>query len=232
MEVIVPAAGLSTRFPNMKPKYLLLDKNDRMMLAKSINPYLSEGHNVTVGILQAHIDKYDSYNLLKAQFGDKINIVVIPKVTSGPADTVYQIIKAANIPEDSEFLIKDCDSYFTHTNTPGNYICISRIANHFMLSNLAAKSFVVSNEQGIITDIIEKKVVSDKFCVGGYKFESIKLYVDTYEKLNSNVHNEIFVSHIIQECLMNDCIFFEKDVQGYNDVGTIEDWQKYNESLT
>jgi hypothetical protein len=156
MEVIVPAAGLSTRFPNMKPKYLLLDKNDRMMLAKSINPYLSEGHNVTVGILQAHIDKYDSYNLLKAQFGDKINIVVIPKVTSGPADTVYQIIK----------------------------------------------------------------------------FESIKLYVDTYEKLNSNVHNEIFVSHIIQECLMNDCIFFEKDVQGYNDVGTIEDWRKYNESLT
>lgn len=232
MEIIVPAAGLSTRFPNMKPKYLLSDKNGRMMLAKSINPYLTEGHKVTVGILQAHIDKYDAYNLLKTEFGDTINIVVIPKVTTGPADTAYQIIKATNISEDSEFLIKDCDSYFTHTNTPGNYVCISRIANHFMLSNLAAKSFVVSNEQGIITDIIEKKVVSDKFCVGGYKFESIKLFVDTYEKLNSDVKNEIFVSHIIQECLMNNCIFFEKDVQGYSDVGTIEAWQKYNESLT
>ena len=27
MEVIVPAAGLSTRFPNMPPKYLLTDSN-------------------------------------------------------------------------------------------------------------------------------------------------------------------------------------------------------------
>ena len=101
-----------------------------------------------------------------------------------------------------------------------------------MLINLGAKSFVISNEQGIITDIIEKQVVSDKFCVGGYKFESVKEYCETYEKIVShNIQKEIFVSHIIQDMLLNDKIFVENQVMKYYDVGTAQDWKVYNESL-
>jgi hypothetical protein len=91
---------------------------------------------------------------------------------------------------------------------------------------------VISNEQGIITDIIEKQVVSDKFCVGGYKFESVKEYCETYEKIVShNIQKEIFVSHIIQDMLLNDKIFVENQVMKYYDVGTAQDWKVYNESL-
>lgn len=228
MEIIVPAAGLSTRFPNTKPKYLLRDHNGVMMLRKAIEIYLR--HRITVGILQKHIDEFDALNELKTEFGDTINIVVIPEVTKGPADTVYQIIKQDKT--EGQFLIKDCDSYFDHMILEGNYICITQIAEHEVLINLSAKSFVISNEQGIITNIIEKQVVSDKFCVGGYKFESAKEYCETYEKIVShNIQKEIFVSHIIQDMLLNDKIFVENQVMKYYDVGTAQDWKVYNESL-
>jgi dTDP-glucose pyrophosphorylase len=87
----------------------------------------------------------------------------------------------------------------------------------------------VSNNQGIITSIIEKQVVSDKFCVGGYKFESADMFMSAFEKLkNANV-KEIFVSHIIEECLNDGAIFKESAVTNYVDVGTAEEWFEYND---
>ena len=228
MEVIVPAAGLSTRFPNLPPKYLLRDESGTMMLRKALHPYLK--YPTTVGILQDHIDRYDAYNKLFEEFAFEIEIVTIPKVTKGPADTVYQIFNK-KVSHDGPFLIKDCDSYFNHEIVHGNYICVSKVQNNEILFNLAGKSFVKTNDQGIITDIVEKEVVSDKFCVGGYKFDSIKQYEKTFESIKNDV-NEIFVSHVIQKMLIDGEIFFENSVENYSDVGTIEEWKKYNESLT
>lgn len=228
MEVIVPAAGLSTRFPNMLPKYLLIDENGDMMLRKAIEPYLNL--NVTVGILQEHVEKYNAKEKIYEQFPENnINLVVLPQVTVGPAATINEIIRNAKI--DGDFLIKDCDSYFEHNITEGNYVCVSKVKENEVLYNLAGKSFIQSNEQGIVTEIIEKQVISDKFCVGGYKFSSVDEYLKAYEIVSQNVQSEIFVSHVIQYMLMHDHIFFENIVSNYSDVGTIEEWKKYNEFL-
>ena len=229
MEVIVPAAGLSTRFPNMPPKYLLTDSNGDMMLRKAVEPYLND--HVIIGILQEHDEKYNAKERIYEQFSkDSIDLVVLPQVTTGPAATIFEIIDRTKI--EGNFLIKDCDSYFEHTIAAGNYVCVSKVKQNEILYNLAGKSFVQSNDQGIITEIIEKQVISDKFCVGGYKFADVKQYLDAYRSISSSVQNEIFVSHVIQYMLMQGEIFFENIVSNYSDVGTIEEWKKYNESLT
>ena len=229
MEVIVPAAGLSTRFPNMPPKYLLTDSNGDMMLQKAVEPYLN--NHVIIGILQEHDEKYNAKERIYKQFSkDSIDLVVLPQVTTGPAATIFEIIERTKI--EGNFLIKDCDSYFEHTIAAGNYVCVSKVKQNEILYNLAGKSFVQSNDQGIITEIIEKQVISDKFCVGGYKFADVKQYLDAYRSISSSVQNEIFVSHVIQYMLMQGEIFFENIVSNYSDVGTIEEWKKYNESLT
>ena len=229
MEVIVPAAGLSTRFPNMPPKYLLTDSNGDMMLQKAVEPYLN--NHVIIGILQEHDEKYNAKERIYEQFSkDSIDLVVLPQVTTGPAATIFEIIERTKI--EGNFLIKDCDSYFEHTIAAGNYVCVSKVKQNEILYNLAGKSFVQSNDQGIITEIIEKQVISDKFCVGGYKFADVEQYLEAYESVSSSVQNEIFVSHVIQYMLMQGEIFFENIVSNYSDVGTIEEWKKYNESLT
>jgi hypothetical protein len=67
----------------------------------------------------------------------------------------YQIIQKIGL-YSSEIFIKDCDSFFDHDVQDGNYVCISKISQHEILKKISSKSFTVSNNQGIITDIVEK----------------------------------------------------------------------------
>ena len=64
MEIIVPAAGLSSRFPGMKPKYLLYDYKHEMMLKNAIGPLLK--YNVTIGILKEHDDMFEARKIGRA----------------------------------------------------------------------------------------------------------------------------------------------------------------------
>ena len=228
MEIIIPAAGLSTRFPNMRPKYSLTDHTLHMMIERSIGNLVND-HHITIGLLKENEEKYSIVEHLNKVYGDKVSVVILPNRTGGPADTVYQILKTANINTDTEILIKDCDSFFDHEYQDGNYVCVSSIKDHEVIKRVGAKSFIISNNQGIITSIVEKQIVSDKFCVGGYKFESAGLFVTTYEKLVNAHVDEIFVSHVIEECINNKYVFTENKITNYVDVGTAEDWFEYND---
>jgi hypothetical protein len=225
MEIIVPAAGLSTRFPDMKPKYLLYDYKGELMVRNALRQFLGE-FNITIGILKEHDEKYSASQFLKHEFGDQINIVVLDKPTRGPADTVYEILKLANI-KDSPIFIKDCDSFFDHKVESGNYVCVSSISQHEILKKLSSKSFTVANEHDIITDIVEKQVVSDTFCVGGYKFASSTQYKSVFESIDYD--HEVFVSDVISLMLGFGEIFFNKYVTNYTDVGTAQDWFEFND---
>jgi hypothetical protein len=227
MEIIMPAAGLSTRFPNMRPKYTLTDYTGKMMFERSLEPFIGK-HHITIGILREHEDKHQIIKYVEQEYGDNITVVVLENRTTGPADTVYQIIKKINL-HDEEILIKDCDSFFDHTYQEGNYVCVSSIKNHDILKRLGSKSFIIANDQGLINTIIEKQVVSDKFCVGGYKFESASMFTKTFEALSNNHMKEIFVSHIIEECLNDSHVFKESLVSNYIDVGTAEEWFEHND---
>ncbi len=226
MEIIVPAAGLSTRFPNMKPKYLLYDYKGEMMLMNALNYFRKKGYKINIGILKEHQEKYNVIEQISYEYPDNINYVIIDRPTRGPADTVYQILQNSNVK--GEFLVKDCDSFFDHEISEGNYICVSNISKHEVLKKLASKSFVIVNEQDIVTNIIEKQVVSDTFCVGGYKFESAEQYKKSFEFV-SQMSGEIFVSDIIGHMLDQSCVFTKKDVTNYVDVGTAQDWFEFND---
>lgn len=227
MEVILLAAGLSQRFPNMRPKYTLTDYIGNMMIENSFKPYLGK-FPITVGILQEHHDQYPIAGYLQEKYGDDLNIVYLKHRTHGPAETAREILRLANINPAQAILIKDCDSFFKHQDHDGNYVCTTSIQEHEVLKRLSSKSFVVANNQNIITDIIEKQVISDTFCVGGYRFESAELFMKVYDQLVLDDYKEIFVSHIIQHCLAQGEIFTSQPVQDYVDVGTAQDWFDYN----
>ena len=226
MEVIVPAAGLSTRFPGMRPKYSLTDHTGYMMIERAIKHYVDQ-HHITVGMLREHVDAYPILDYLKSKYPNT-DFVILEQRTLGPAHTVAEIIKQGNIEPQSSLLIKDCDSFFTHDQHDGNFVCVSSIADHEVLKRLSSKSFVRANDQGIITDIMEKQVISDLFCVGGYHFTQAQMFADCYNALDKNT-GEIYVSHVIQKCLEQGEIFVAQRVTNYIDVGTAEDWHEYND---
>ena len=231
MQILIPSAGLSTRFPNMRPKYSLVDYTGLMMFERAIAPFLGK-HKITICLIAENEERYPIRDYIEEKYKDLISVIVLEKRTSGPADTIYQMIGKMNMDLSEEIFIKDCDSFFEHTYQEGNYICVSRIKDHKILTRLGEKSFIQTNDQGITINIVEKEVVSDKFCVGGYKFESAKLFIDSFEQLNAHNNKETFVSDVIEQCLNDGKIFKESFVTNYHDVGTSEDWFRFNNKST
>jgi len=224
MEIIVPAAGLSTRFPGTRPKYLLYDFAGELMLKRALEPFLNK-YNITIGILHQHAVQYDAVKIINREIGD-VKLVILDKPTGGPAETVYKILE--NFDSDIEFLVKDCDNFFDIQYETGNVVYTSNIKYHEILRKLSSKSFVTLNSQGLILDIVEKEIVSNHFCIGAYKFESSKYYKDAYENISKNSIREIYVSHVISYLLNNNHVFINKDINDFVDVGTLEDWNTHN----
>ena len=229
MEVIIPCAGASSRFRNMRPKYLLTDYAGRLMVQNAAEHYIDK-HRVTIVILKEHDERYMARKKLEEAFGNKVDIVVLDKPTTGPADTVYQAIQRGRINLSSPILIKDCDGFYKTEEKEGNVIYVASLSKHPRIRTAGAKSYTLTNDQGIINSVVEKKIVSDHFCVGGYQFETAQSFIDAFNKIKYT--NEIFVSNTVDYMISQNNIFFESEVENFIDVCTAEDWFDYNDKPT
>ena len=230
MEVIIPCAGASSRFPNMRPKYLLTDYANRLMVQSAAENYIDK-YRVTIVILKEHDERYQARKKLEEAFSNKVDIVVLDKPTSGPAETVYQAIQRGRINTSDSLLVKDCDGFYKTEQKEGNIIYIAKLSDHPCIRTAGAKSYTLTNDQGIINSVVEKKIVSDHFCVGGYQFETAKSFVDAFEQLTDR-SDEIFVSNIVDYMISTGTLFFESEVKNFIDVGVADDWFDYNNKPT
>ena len=115
--LIIPMAGKSSRFPNMRPKWMLTHpKQNRFMVIESISGLnLDFFGNIYFVVLQEHEDKYKFSNgLLKEvdELGvlDKTKISYLDRQTSSQSETVYEVIRKEHI--DGFVFIKDSDNYY------------------------------------------------------------------------------------------------------------------------
>lgn len=223
MDIIIPCAGLSTRFPNMKPKYLLEDKNLDTMIF-NVAKKLYKENKVYFTILKKHENDYQVSSLLKKIFDNNINIIVLENVTNGPAETVYLSLKEIN--NDAPFLVRDCDSFFDFELNTNNKVFVYDLQKNSNISNINNLSYVACDKNFLIKQIVEKRKISNIFCVGGYQFSSKKNYIKTFDQL-SQKDNEIFISQIIEKMILEGENFFAQEVSNYVNVGTIDDWNNY-----
>jgi NDP-sugar pyrophosphorylase family protein len=229
MEVIIPCAGASTRFPDTRPKYLLGDYKSKLMIEYVIDQYV-DLYPVHVVILKQHDIQYDVQKTLHEIYGDKVNVIVLNEQTSGPAETIYQAIHANNI--SGSILIRDCDSFFSHEmNSDSNCVYVAALSDYPTVRNPASKSFVIPNSQNIISTIVEKKIVSDYFCVGGYQFKNSLDFLNAFDKI-SHVKSETFVSDCIEYLISDGKVFNSILITDWVDVGTKHDWLKFNNRPT
>lgn len=232
MDIIIPCAGLSTRFPNMRPKYLLADYLGRRMIELAARPYIND-HQVHAVILGQHENQYGVSAMFREMFGDSVRLVILDSPTSGPAETIFRAIEHINLPIDSPFLVHDCDSVFNHPPIiDGNMVYVDSLVNHPDLRTPANKSYVETNDQGIVTSIIEKKITGDLFCVGGYQFQSSGEYMEAYKDLSKSNLSEIYMSSVIDHLISRGTIFTTRSVTDFVDLGTKDDWEKFNNKPT
>lgn len=229
--LIVPCAGKSNRFPNMKPKWMLTHPDGELMIQKALSGLdLSIFDRIIVTIVNPHCEKYEADIILKQVFENnkKVEICVLDDFTKCASETVFLTLEKMNVT--GAFVVKDSDNC-VRCNIPKkieNVIVGYDLHKHPDISNIPGKSFLIVNDQSIVEDIIEKKVVSNIICLGVYAFSDVKLFKDAYlELIDKNIQGEMFISHVISYILAKGRAFFEAIMANdYEDWGTLAEWKE------
>lgn len=231
--LIIPAAGKSSRFPGTRPKWLLTHPEGGLMVTKSLeNIDFSSSDKIYLVILKEHLDKFCSIEGIRKAFSNigidkKLDIVILDEETKSQPETVYRAIQKAKI--SGEIFIKDVDSYF-ECNIPWKNSVAVYDLNQMDLAHAKNKSYVTVDDNSIIKNIVEKQVISSKFCVGGYGFSRASDFVKYYLTFDSE--KEFYVSHIIFKMILDNFSFEANKVENFMDWGTLSEWNRFKSSYT
>jgi hypothetical protein len=229
--LLLPVAGRSSRFPGMRPKWLLTMPDGQLMVEKSIEGINAVDFDRVVLIcLREHIDSYfskDSFDIFVKNFKSlKVETYILDEPTRSQSETVFNAIKSLKI--EGSIFIKDCDNRFTFEYHGGNEVavCDLNIEERIDPRN---KSYVTANHLGYINNIVEKSIVSNFFCCGGYGFDDATEFVKYYE--NVQQVGEIYISNVIYRMLLNNIKFKMKSASNYIDWGTQLEYKNFIESF-
>jgi hypothetical protein len=227
--LIVPCAGKSSRFPNIKPKWLFTHPDGKIMIQKSIDPFLKNKmiKKKIITITKEIDKKFNAKFLLKQMFGKKVKILILKNQTASASETVFNTIEKFKIK--NQILVKDSDNSFKidpkFNILKKNFIVFLNISKNPEISNIHQKSFIELNNKKQIINIEEKKIISDKICVGLYSFQSANDFKKHYKNCRNKIKNsEIFVSLVVKNMLNENNLFTCIEAKKYEDYGTFEDW--------
>ncbi|RTZ14640.1 hypothetical protein EJ063_15095 [Vibrio aquaticus] len=199
----------------------------KLMIEKSVeNIDLERFDRIVVVCLQEHLEKYTSSELVVESFerstGVKPELVILEKPTTSQSETIYQAIKKGNI--EGSFFIKDCDNTFQYQPEPINSVATIDL-NDIELVDAKNKSYVEVDSLDVISNIVEKEVISNFFCCGGYSFQSASKFCQTFESISSD--KEVYISHVIYKMLMSGEEFVRRTASEYTDWGTLREYRHY-----
>ncbi|HSQ97512.1 MAG TPA: HAD hydrolase family protein [Rickettsiales bacterium] len=233
--LLLPCGGKSNRFPNMKPKYMLTHPDGNLMIEKAIEGLdLNIFDRIIITLIKEHVEKYESKLILEQAFAlhkdikNKLEFCVLDDFTKSASETVALTIEKMNIK--GSLVIKDCDNMveIPLKNKIQNAIVGYNLYKHPEITNVPGKSFLIINEQNIIRDIIEKRIVSNIICIGVYCFENVELFLKSYNYLiKQEVKGEMFISNIISFLLLDKNNMFQYlEATDYADWGTLNEWKE------
>ena len=100
-------------------------------------------------------------------------LLELDEPTSSQSETVSLMIDTLKI--DGSIFIKDCDDYFRVDELETDTVCVYSLQS---LDEVIAKnkSYVDVDNNGYVKTIVEKRVISELFCCGGYSFSDANLF--------------------------------------------------------
>lgn len=226
--LIIPCAGRSSRYPNLRPKWLLTHPDGDLMLEKVIDALKINGlDRLIVTIVQEQIDRYEADLIIKQALGDRVEICVLEEYTKSQSDTVLETIKSMDV--SGPFIAKDSDCRVSiEIEEFNNFLVGADLRKNSQVTNVPGKSFLILNEQNMIIDIIEKSVSSNIINLGVYGFRSAELFIDASKKLkkigSADNQDEFWLSHIVSYLIGQEEFFDYKETDQFDDWGTLTEW--------
>ncbi|MCI6227338.1 MAG: glycosyltransferase family 2 protein [Clostridiales bacterium] len=218
LNIVIPMAGRGSRFAqagykNPKP---LIDIYGHPMIeyvVKNITP--SCEHRFIFICQQEHLEKFALRDALKAM-APTCEIVTVDHITEGAACTV--LLAEQYIDNDDPMMIANSDQFVdTDINT---YLAAMGSMDGLIMTMPADDpkwSFIKYDENGFVTMVREKEVISNEATVGIYNYKHgadfVKYAHQMIEK-NIRVNNEFYVAPVYNEMV-------EAGLKiGYHNVGS------------
>ncbi|HYW70728.1 MAG TPA: hypothetical protein VE961_06825 [Pyrinomonadaceae bacterium] len=228
--LLVPAAGRSSRYPDLRPKWILTHPTGQLMIDMVLEAMAYRQFDRTViTVIKEHCERHHVDVILRQIFGRSIDILVLENETTSAAETVFESIVQAGI--EGDVIIKDTDCIVRSTLPPrSNFIVGLSIHENSPVGRIQSKSFIVKDDNDVILDIVEKEVVSNVICVGVYAADAAQ-FADAYADIRaSDVFQrvgELYVSHVMSYLILQKKILFHYiEADDFVDWGTLDDWRK------
>lgn len=233
--LIVPMAGKSSRFGGPRPKWMLTHPwSGRFMGIEAVMGLNLEAFDqVKFVCLKEHEDRHGFLKGFRGELednglGSKSEVLLLEEPTGSQSETVSTAIRTLGT--EGFVFVKDADSYFrAEIDAPSNQVAYFDLSDCESVSP-GSKSYIQVDSNGVLTNIVEKKVLGPLFSVGGYGFESASEFCSVFDKLKGlGAVGETYLSHVIFEMLLSGSVFLGRRVGDYKDWGTVEDWNRYVE---
>lgn len=230
MDLLLPVAGQSSRFPGMRPKHLLTLPSGKLMIEACLDGLpIDQISRIVIGARSEHLSTYISASalrdLMEERFNTPVSVIEIESSSSQPM-TCSILLDEAQV--SGSFAIKDCDNSFTVSQLAPNSIAYVSLNNPSLhtLDAPSGKSYISIDSLSEVLSICEKKVISPNFCCGLYAFASPDLFQSATRRLADYLHEhhhdraEVYVSHVIQELIASGVSFVALPASDYADFGT------------
>lgn len=232
--ILIPMAGAGSRFANAgytfpKP---LIEVNHKPMIQVVIEN-LNINANFIYLVQKEHYEKYNLKYLLNL-ITPRCKIIQVDGVTEGAACTTLLAKEA--IDNDKHLLIANSDQFMEWDSNNFYYSASGDKIDGSILTFKATHpkwSFVKLDNNGYVTELAEKKPISDIATVGVYYWDKGSDYVKYAEQMiekNIRVNNEFYVAPVYNEAIADG-----KKVKTYNirkmwGLGTPEDLNHFIEN--
>jgi len=227
MNILIPMAGAGSRFAKAgytfpKP---LIEVNGKPMIQVVIENINIEANYIFI-VRKEHYDKFN-LNYMLEMIAPGCQIVQVDHLTEGAACTT--LLAKEYIDNDEQLLIANSDQWIDWDSSDfmysvhGNHIDGGVLTFH----NTHPKwSYAKTDENGFITNLQEKKVISNNATVGIYHWKKGSDYVKYAEQMiakDIRVNGEFYVAPVYNEAIAAGKKFKIYDVQKMMGLGTPED---------
>ena len=241
MNILIPMAGRGSRFEAQGytfPKPLIEVKGKPMIQVVVDN--LNIKAKYTFIVQKEHYEKYNLKYLLNL-IAPNCNIVQVDGITEGAACTT--LLAKEFIDNDQPLLMANSDQFVQWDSSKTLYAFSNSESDGGILTFKASHpkwSYAKLNDEGYVTEVAEKKPISNNATVGIYWWKKGSDYVKYAEQMikkNIRTNNEFYVCPVFNEAIKDNkkIIINEIEKEGMWGIGTPEDLnyflKNYNKDL-
>jgi HAD superfamily hydrolase (TIGR01509 family) len=227
LNVLIPMAGSGTRFAQQgytfpKP---LIEVNGKPMIEVVVNNLNIDAHFIFL-VQKTHYEQYNLKYLLNL-ISPGCDIVQIDGITQGAACTTLLAKELIN--NDNPLIIANSDQFIEWSSNECMYSFSADEIDAGILtfeSDHTKWSYAKLNDTGFVSEVAEKKVISNNATVGVYYWKNGKDYIKYVEQMidkDIRVNNEFYVCPVFNEAIADNKKIKIKQVDKMWGLGTPED---------